>query len=45
MIDQYFGLIEGFLAAYGLAAVFLLGILEEIIFFLPSSLVFVAVGF
>ena len=45
MIDQYFDLIGGFLAAYGLAAVFLLGVSEEILFFLPTPFFFVGVGF
>jgi len=34
-----------FLATYGIAAVFLLGILEEIIFFIPISILFTAAGF
>ena len=45
MLDQYFGVIEGFLAAYGLAAVFLLGVLEEVFFFVPTPFFFVGVGF
>lgn len=45
MFDQYFSVIEGFLAAYGLAAVFLLGVLEEIFFFIPTPFFFVGVGF
>ncbi len=45
MIDNYLELMRYFIAAYGLAAVFLLGVIEEIIVFIPSSLVFIAIGF
>ena len=34
-----------FVAAYGLVAVFLLGVTEEIIIFIPSSIIFAATGF
>lgn len=45
MIDQYLELARTFIVAYGLAAVFLLGFIEEIVIFIPSSVVFVAIGF
>lgn len=45
MLDSYLKLIESFLAVYGVTAVFLLGIAEEIIFFIPMSLLFVGAGF
>ena len=45
MLDGYFGVVESFLAAYGIAAVFALGIVEEFLFFIPMSLLFVGAGF
>ena len=45
MLDNSIHIIESFLAVYGIAAVFLIGILEEIIFFIPMSILFVAAGF
>lgn len=45
MLDPYLTIIESFLAAYGMAAIFLAGIVEEIIFFVPLSLTFIAAGF
>ncbi len=45
MLDNYIHIIESFLAVYGILAVFLLGIFEEIIFFIPISILFIAAGF
>ena len=45
MLDNSIHIIESFLTVYGMVAVFLLGILEEIIFFIPMSILFVAAGF
>lgn len=45
MIEHYRIGVEAFLAAYGVLAVFALGILEEILFFIPFSLLFVVAGF
>ena len=45
MIDNYFHVIEGFLAVYGLWAVFYLGVIEEVLFFIPTSILFVVAGF
>lgn len=45
MIDGYFRVIESFLTIYGVGAIFLLGIFEEVAFFIPMSLLFVAAGF
>src|SRR3989344_7400426 len=45
MIDTSLVAIESFLYAYGLPALFLLGFFEEVFFFIPSSLLFVALGF
>jgi membrane protein DedA with SNARE-associated domain len=45
MIDSYLRIIESFLTVYGIAAVFLSGIIEEVVFFIPLSLIFVATGF
>lgn len=45
MVDVLFGLIQQFISSYGIAAVFFVGFLEEVIFIIPSSLVFLAAGF
>lgn len=45
MLDNSIQVIESFLAIYGILAVFLLGIFEEIIFFIPMSILFIAAGF
>lgn len=44
-MDNFFELTKQLLENYGSAAVFLLGVLEEVLFFIPSSAVFLAVGF
>ncbi len=45
MVNDYLELMRYFVAAYGLAAVFLLGVIEEIVVFIPSSIIFIAIGF
>lgn len=45
MIDASFLYIHSWLAQYGITALFFLGFFEEIFFFIPSSLLFVALGF
>lgn len=45
MIDNSFAAIESFLQAYGILAIFLLGFFEEIFFFIPSTVFFIAIGF
>lgn len=44
-METTFRLIEQFLVNYGLLAVFLVGLFEEIFFPIPSSLTFLAAGF
>lgn len=45
MFDGGIVFVQDFLAHYGLPAVFFLGFFEEIFFFIPSSFLFVALGF
>lgn len=45
MLDSSIIFIQNFLAQYGLPTLFFLGFLEEILFFIPSAFVFVALGF
>ncbi len=44
-MENLLSLIEAWLANYGIIAVFLLGVLEEVLFIIPSSLMFLATGF
>lgn len=45
MFDGSIISVQNFLAQYGLPAVFFLGFFEEILFFLPSTAFFIALGF
>ncbi len=45
MIDNSFALIESFLHAHGISAIFFLGFFEELFFFVPSTVFFIAIGF
>lgn len=45
MIQDYLELMRHFIATYGLVAIFVLGFAEEIIIFIPSSIIFIATGF
>ncbi len=45
MIDNSFTIIESFLHTYGISALLLFGFFEEIFFFIPSSFLFIALGF
>lgn len=45
MVNGAFDLFQQFLLRYGAAAVFGAGFLEEVVFIIPSSLVFLAAGF
>ena len=45
MIHESTAVIQSLLSAYGAWAFFLLGFMEEIFFFIPSSLLFLAIGF
>lgn len=45
MAQESIVLIQSFLATYGIGAFFILGFMEEVVFFIPSSLLFLALGF
>lgn len=45
MIHESIAVIQSLLASYGMGAFFLLGFMEEVVFFIPSSLLFLALGF
>lgn len=44
-MDYIFTLTREFLLNYGILAVFLIGVIEEVFFIIPSSLIFLATGF
>lgn len=45
ILETMIEFLQQFIAEYGIFAVFITGLLEEVLFFIPSSLIFLAAGF